>query len=145
MILGIDHILIAVDDLEIAIETYEQLGFQVVPGGKHPNMGTHNALVPLSDGTYLELIGVWDKAMAEQGYPFILDALSHRNRIARFVLESDNIDTDVAAIQARGFDIANPKAGERERPDGRKVAWRSALPTDWKYPFVIQDVTPRSV
>jgi hypothetical protein len=53
MITGIDHVLIAVEDLDLAIEVYEQLGFQVLRGGDHPKMGTSNALVPLADGTYL--------------------------------------------------------------------------------------------
>jgi catechol 2,3-dioxygenase-like lactoylglutathione lyase family enzyme len=144
MLIGIDHILIAVEDLDIAIETYERLGFQVLRGGKHPNMGTHNALVPLADGSYLELIGVWDRELAAQAAPYILATLERENRLARFALESDNLDGDVAAMRARGFDIGDAQAGERERPDGQKVAWRSAFPADVRFPFVIQDVTPRT-
>lgn len=144
MIPGIDHVLIAVDDLEIAIETYERLGFQVLRGGKHPKMGTHNALVPLADGTYLELIGIFDQTLAEDAAPFIVAALKNENRLARFVLESDNLDADVAEIRARGFDIGDAQAGERERPDGQRVAWRAAFPSDPRFPFLIQDVTPRA-
>lgn len=145
MILGIDHVLVAVDDLDIAIETYERLGFQVLRGGKHPNMGTHNALVPLADGTYLELIGVWDTELAQERAPYVVAALANENRLARFVLESNDLDGDVIAMRARGFDIGDAQAGERERPDGQRVAWRSALPADARFPFVIQDVTPREI
>lgn len=145
MLIGIDHVLIAVEDLDIAVETYERLGFQVLRGGKHPNMGTHNALVPLADGTYLELIGVWDRELAAQAAPFVLAALERENRLARFVLASDNLDADVIAIRARGFDIGDAQAGERERPDGQKVAWRAAFPADARFPFVMQDVTPREL
>ena len=145
MILGIDHVLIAVDDLEIETETYQKLGYKVLPGGKHPKMGTHNALVPLADGTYLELIGIWDLALAEQEVPYIFAALKNPNRLVRFVLESNDLDADVAAMRARGFEIGDVQAGERERPDGQMVAWRSALPFNPRLPFVIQDVTPREV
>ncbi len=145
MILGIDHVLIAVEELELASEVYQTLGFQVLPGGKHPKMGTHNALVPLADGTYLELIGVWDMELAREASPFVVAALERENRLARFVLESDNLDADVTAIRARGFALGDAQAGERERPDGQKVAWRAAFPTDARFPFLIQDVTPREL
>lgn len=143
MILGIDHILIAVEDLELATEVYEQLGFQVLQGGEHPKMGTHNALVPLADGTYLELIGVWDESLAQQFSHPVLAALKSENRLAAFALASDDLDADVAAIRARGFEIGDPREGERQRPDGVRVAWRSAHPTDSRFPFILQDVTPR--
>lgn len=145
MLTGIDHVLIAVDDLELAVEVYERLGFQVVRGGKHPQMGTHNALVPLADGTYLELVGIWDLELAQQANPAIVETLQKENRLARFVLASDNLDSDVIAMRARGFDIGDAQAGERERPDGAKVAWRAAFPPDTRFPFVIQDVTPREL
>jgi catechol 2,3-dioxygenase-like lactoylglutathione lyase family enzyme len=145
MILGIDHVLIAVDDLELAIETYERLGLQVLRGGKHPKMGTHNALVPLADGTYLELIGIWDRALADQMSPAIGLALSSENRLASFALDSNDIEADVAAIRARGLEIEDPVEGERLRPDGTRVAWRRAAPVDFRLPFLIQDVTPREL
>lgn len=145
MILGIDHILIAVENLEQAMDAYRALGFQVLEGGKHPRMGTHNALVPLADSTYLELIGIWDRELAAAQNPIIVAALERQNRLARYVIESDFLDTDVAAMRTRGFVIGDPSAGERERPDGVRVAWRAAFPADALYPFVIQDVTPREV
>ena len=49
MLLGIDHLVIAVPDLATAQRQYEALGFTVVPGGRHP-VGTHNALVAFADG-----------------------------------------------------------------------------------------------
>ncbi|PYM68099.1 MAG: VOC family protein, partial [Candidatus Rokuibacteriota bacterium] len=36
MLSGIDHLVIAVPDLEVARKNYEALGFTVVPGGRHP-------------------------------------------------------------------------------------------------------------
>jgi catechol 2,3-dioxygenase-like lactoylglutathione lyase family enzyme len=45
MSLKLDHIVIAVHDLERTIADYGALGFHVVRGGDHPGRATHNALV----------------------------------------------------------------------------------------------------
>lgn len=143
MILGIDHILIAVEDLELATETYQNLGFEVLQGGEHPKMGTANALVPLADGTYLELIAIWDEELAQEMVPNLVRTLQSENRLANFALASDNLDADLQAIQARGLEMSDVRDGERTRPDGTRVAWRSSAPADPHMPFIIQDVTPR--
>ena len=59
MISSIDHVVILVEDLDAGIRQYRDMGFTVVPGGKHPRF-THNALVSFADGSYLELIAFWD-------------------------------------------------------------------------------------
>ena len=55
MIIGIDHLVILVRNLDDAMRDYQQLGSTVTRGGEHPG-GTHNALVGFANGTYLELI-----------------------------------------------------------------------------------------
>lgn len=147
MIIGVDHALIAVDDLEAGMRTYRRLGFDVVAGGTHPQHGTHNALVPMTDGFYLELMGVWDRALAAQ-HPHtsqIVEALDREDRLALFALDSDDLDADLAESRGQGLGISEPVPGERERPDGERVAWRTAHPDDPRLPFLIEDVTPRSV
>ena len=62
MISGIDHLVILVEALEAAVAEYEELGFRVTPGGEHADGLTRNALVPLADGTYLELVSFVDPA-----------------------------------------------------------------------------------
>ena len=52
MPLSIDHIVIAVADLDAAVRDYTALGFTVLPGGEHPR-GSRNALVVFADGAYL--------------------------------------------------------------------------------------------
>ena len=54
-VIGLDHIPIAVQDLERAAETYRTLGFSLKPGRPHPN-GIRNQHVKFPDGTELELI-----------------------------------------------------------------------------------------
>lgn len=145
MFTGIDHLVILVDQLDDAMETYRELGFQVIRGGEHPG-GTHNALVAFRDGSYLELI-----AFQEPERPH--DHRWHRflqtgGGLIDYALGVDDVPATVAKAQAAGLDYKEPVPGARKRPDGEQVAWRLGQPTDtWtgELPFLIDDVTPRSV
>ncbi len=147
MIIGIDHILIAVDNMDAASAAFTRLGFQVMPGGAHPNRGTFNSLVPLVDGTYLELMGINDANLAQQFPPMkrVVETLALENRLATFVLDSDDLANEVAALRARGLTITDPVAGERIRPDAQRVAWHTANFDDRALPFLIQDDTPHEL
>lgn len=58
-----DHAVIMVDDLKNAVADYQTLGFTVLPGGAHENNPSHNALISLADGSYLELFALRDAAL----------------------------------------------------------------------------------
>ena len=61
MLLGIDHLVIAVRDPDAAAATIERdLGIAFTGGGRHDAWGTFNRLAFLGD-SYLELIGVFDR------------------------------------------------------------------------------------
>jgi hypothetical protein len=55
VVLGLDHIPLAVQDLDGAKADFEALGFALKPGRPHAN-GLHNAHVKFPDGTEIELI-----------------------------------------------------------------------------------------
>jgi hypothetical protein len=58
----LDHVLLAVTDLAAAgRELQARYGLASVEGGRHPDWGTANRIVPLGD-SYLELIAVVDQA-----------------------------------------------------------------------------------
>ena len=66
--LGIDHLVIAVADPDAASAELEaKLGLAPGGGGRHDRLGTFNRLVSLGD-TYLELIGVFDRAAAASSW-----------------------------------------------------------------------------
>ena len=130
MLLAIDHLVIAVDDPDDAAAQVEtRLGLAPGGGGRHDALGTFNRLVWLGD-TYLELIGVFDRALAASswiGRP-TLRALDAGGGLATWAIATDAIDDEGAGLRARGSGIAEPIGGERHGPDGAVVRWRLAAP-----------------
>ena len=143
MLLGIDHLVIAVADPDAAAAELEAtLGLAPGGGGRHDRLGTFNRLVWLGD-SYLELIGVFDRASAAGswiGAP-TLRALEAGGGLATWAIASDDLAADVAGLRGRGSTLAEPVDGERVRPDGRVVRWRlsAAEPLDRdRPPFLIE-------
>ena len=58
-IIGIDHTLVGVRDLEAARTVWQELGFTLTPRGRHIGWGTGNYCIMLDAG-YIELLGVVD-------------------------------------------------------------------------------------
>lgn len=147
MITGVDHVVILVNDLEEGIRQYQQLGFTVTPGGKHPRY-THNALVSFDDGTYLELLAFYEQAAAGEEPHRWSRHQTTGGGLIDFAVASDDLAGDVAGLKQRGLDYAGPSDGARQRLDGQQIAWKTAAPQGdnvGALPFVIQDVTNRGL
>lgn len=57
----IDHVIYGTADLDRAAARMEaELGLTAAPGGRHEGLGTHNRIVPLADGSFVELLAVAD-------------------------------------------------------------------------------------
>ncbi|WP_375460615.1 VOC family protein [uncultured Enterovirga sp.] len=140
MSLTLDHIVIAVSDLDAAFTDYGRLGFTVIRGGEHANGITHNVLVVFQDGAYLELIAWkrpdpgmrWSEVYHSAGEGFVDHALL-----------PTAIEADVSAAQRRGLDMEDPIPGGRLRPDGERLEWKTARSPGSDVPFLCGDVTPR--
>lgn len=160
----LDHLVLVVNELAAAGRHFERLGFKVIPGGEHQGWGTHNALIVLADGSYLELLAATRPRLAL--FYRLLDqagalALATRGRspihqrfirhlaagegLADFALLSDDLQADLQGIQARGLHLQGPLEGGRLRPDGQQVSWRTAVPDATDLPFLIEDLTPREL
>lgn len=130
MLLGIDHLVIAVTDPDdAAAQLHDRLGLEQGDGGRHEGLGTFNRLVWLGD-SYLELIGVDDPGLAAGswiGTPTVR-ALDSGGGLATWAVASDAIEADVASLRGVGSDLADPTSGERVRPDGQIVRWHLAIP-----------------
>lgn len=141
MLTGIDHLVIAVRDLETAIARYTELGFTVVLGGRHP-VATHNALIAFADGAYLELLAFYESSPGHRWW----GPLQLGGGLIDFCLRTDDLAADTRAFRKTGVDIDDPRPLSRVRPDGYKLSWVLSIPRDQHRgvaPFLIQDETPR--
>ncbi|NNE35081.1 MAG: hypothetical protein HKN13_07595 [Rhodothermales bacterium] len=107
-IVGIDHIPIAVRNLDEAVRTYQSLGFAIKEGRPHEN-GIRNKHIKFPDGTELELISidsVGDDLAAEYA------AFAARGEGPAFVaLYASNIDSLSALLADSGIrHLANKRS-----------------------------------
>ncbi len=106
----IDHIVYGASDLAAAVEELaELLGVHAATGGRHVGRGTHNALLDLGGGAYLEIIALDPEQPRPAGpLPFALDRV-HLPRLVGW------------ASRATAGDV---QAMSRRRPDGLLLEWR---------------------
>jgi catechol 2,3-dioxygenase-like lactoylglutathione lyase family enzyme len=128
MLRGIDHLVIAVADLDAATSELEAaLGLAFTAGGRHPGAGTANRIAFLGE-PYLELIAVEDEALAG-ARPIgaaALHAIGEGGGLATYALVDDELEGKVAELRANGSRLAEPRHGSRTRPDGESVEWWTA-------------------
>src|SRR3954469_24415512 len=114
------------------------LGEQFVDGGVHPRFGTRNRILPLTDGTYLELVEVLDHPASDKA-PFG-QAVRARSELGGgwmgWVVSVD----DISALEKRlGRESVK---GTRPRPDGTELLWKQlgvkGLQADPQLPFFVQ-------
>src|SRR5215203_1573100 len=117
MWLAVDHVILAVPELGAAAAALERvLGLRATPGGRHPALGTENALVPIG-GAYLELVAVADERTAATT-AFGRSALAARTDGPHFtgwVARTNDLD---AAAQEWNSPLVHMA---RETPDGRTI------------------------
>lgn len=143
MSLALDHIVIAVADLDRAMADYRALGFQVLPGGQHPGRTSHNALVVFADGAYLELIAWRAPAPEERWYRTLS---THGEGLVDYALLPADTTQALAEAQARGLHtLTGPLDGGRLRPDGAQLRWQTARHATPDVPFLCGDLTPRAL
>jgi methylmalonyl-CoA epimerase len=106
----IDHIAIAVKDLDAALATYQHnFGLEQVSGGDVPALGIRNAFLQIGDAR-IELI----TPLSEQGP--VADFLAKQGEgMYLLALEVDNLDDAIAAIQSQGarVHVATGSTGQR--------------------------------
>jgi catechol 2,3-dioxygenase-like lactoylglutathione lyase family enzyme len=142
MLLGIDHIVVVVRDLEAAMKDYARLGFTVVPGGTHP-VGTHNGLIAFADGSYIELIAFYRENREHRWWA----SLQTGEGLVDFCMQTDNMPGDAETLRRAGVRMNDPQAWARTRPDGYELKWTLSIPQQGHRgvaPFLIQDETPRA-
>lgn len=154
----IDHIVVAVRELDRAAELYSRLGFQVGARNRHP-WGTANRLIQFGT-SFIELITVDGTAHSIPPHQqrqfsfgaFVRDYLQQREGMAMLVLSSTDAKSDAARFAEQGVGNFEPFSFERKarRPDGSetRVAFTLAFARDPAAPdsafFVCQQHFPEN-
>jgi hypothetical protein len=138
----IDHLVFTVPDLEEGTALIEErLGVRPAPGGKHTGRGTHNALLSLGNGAYLEVIAP-DPEQGEVTTPraFGLDQPGPP-RLYTWAAKAPDIERQMEAARRAGYEGAVLPMS-RDLPDGVTLRWVLTYPTpvlgDGVVPFLIR-------
>lgn len=117
-VIGIDHAVVMVKDLDAAAENYRRLGFTVSPRGTHSaHMGTGNYTI-MFDPDYMELLGVLTATEHNAPARAFLDRQGEG--IERIAFTAVDSAAGAEEIRARGFTPIGPTDFERPvtLPDG---------------------------
>lgn len=117
--LELDHLVLTCLRLADGVQFIEErLGTRPIPGGKHPRMGTHNALLRIGDKAYLEVLAP-DPGVPTPSRPrwFGLDLLDPNAppRLATWVARTSELATSL-------FPVEEMSRGE--------LRWRLTVPPD---------------
>ncbi|WP_116597587.1 VOC family protein [Primorskyibacter marinus] len=126
--MSLDHLAVSGTTLAHAAAHLEvSLGVPSLSGGRHEAFGTHNRLLGLADGLYLEAISI-DPDAAAPGRPrwFGLDMFDGPARLTNWICRVPDLDAALARWPEAG-DVVNLARGE--------LRWRMAVPKDGQLPF----------
>lgn len=123
-----DHIAVAAATIEAGADHVQRmLGHGPGPGGRHPRMGTHNRVMGLGPGEYLEVIAVDPDAPSPDGARwFDLDRRDGPPRLTNWIARTDDLDGLVSRM---------PEAGRPVAVERGDLRWRMAVPEDGILPF----------
>ncbi len=104
---ALDHVVLAVADLDSASASFEKLGLKLSHPGEHPGQGTKNRVLftVQADGAefYVELLAVRDEAEAKAaGHDSLLAKIAAGGGALRLMLRTDDIDGIAAKLTAGG-------------------------------------------
>ncbi|WOC14839.1 VOC family protein [Pseudochrobactrum sp. MP213Fo] len=148
----IDHLVLPVAGLDASQERLHTLGFTTAPQGNHP-FGTSNICFYLSDGSFLEMLGIGDRELYEQSagrgnvftardlaWRFRNAALNQGEGISALVLASDDALADDAYYRANGISGGDVLNFSRpfKTPEGAEdeASFRLAFAADLRAPDV---------
>ena len=123
MISSVDHIIIAVKNLDQAISDYEKiLGIAPCWKGKHNELGTENALFNC-ENTYLELLSPCD---AGPGTEFVNSLLAVKgDHLAGIALGTKNIEEVKEVLNKDGYEVEISSGEATSERDGKIRRWKN--------------------
>jgi len=116
-------------------------GVEPAVGGRHPGVGTHNALLSLGEGSYLELIAPDPTQEHCTGLGTLIQHLSTPTLIT-WCASSKDLDALAASAHNAGLSHGTSIPMSRRRPDGVELRWRILMVENHPFgplvPFFIQ-------
>jgi catechol 2,3-dioxygenase-like lactoylglutathione lyase family enzyme len=104
-VIGLDHVVVAVRDLDAAAAAWQAVGFTLSPRGTHSaHMGSGNYTIMLGED-YIELLGVL--APTEHNAP-MRTFLQEREGLDRAAFTTDDAKAGVAELRAKGIEAIGP-------------------------------------
>src|SRR3954451_7661429 len=105
-VIGIDHAVVVVKDLDVAAETWKRLGFTLSPRGTHSaKMGSGNYTIML-DPDYIELLGIL--AETDHNAPARAFLAKRGEGIERIAFTAIDSEAGAQEIRARGYEPVGP-------------------------------------
>ncbi len=124
----IDHFMWAAIDLESASAEFENLtGVRPVFGGVHHGFGTHNALVSMANGSYMEVLALDSDQNVENPIVNEIKSLGSPEILA-FHVQSKDLESIASILESMNIKYTGPLDLSRERPDGEILRWRLLFP-----------------
>jgi hypothetical protein len=121
---GIDHIVLAISDLDRGIaQLGEMCGVMPARGGQHENKGTENALMSVGPGSYIEVLAPQDgAALPPELQP--LRAVTNLMPVS-WAVSTANADLTIQMLRAHGYTVGAPQSGSRQTAGGGVIRWRT--------------------
>ena len=129
MMLELDHLAVAAETLEEGRAHVEAaLGVALQPGGQHARFGTHNLLLGLEDGLYLEVIAIDpDAPVPGVARWFDLDRFAGPPRPGTWICRCDDLEAALAAAPAEAGVPVDLARGD--------LRWRMGVAADGRMAF----------
>ena len=105
----LDHVILGISNLDRGIEQLGALcGVKPVPGGKHPDTGTQNALLSMGSRAYAEVLAPQDGVQLAPMYQ-PLRAVANLLPVGWAVATRD-AELTIQKLRAAGFAVSEPQA-----------------------------------
>lgn len=128
MMWHIDHLAVVCRDLRHGVALVEEtLGVTMRPGGRHARFATHNALLGLAGGLYLEVIAPDPEAKTGTARWFGLDQIDAGSRLGNWICRVPDL--------GRALALSPPDAGDPVEMERADLHWTIAVPKDGSLPM----------